>query len=97
LGLTSRQSRHLRSLAHHLDPVVRVGTAGVTDAVVSKLDHELTTHELVKVRLEGDRAEVRADAAQLATATGSELAQIIGRIAVLYRRRAKKPTIRLPE
>jgi RNA-binding protein len=97
LGLTSRQSRHLRALAHHLDPVVRVGNAGVTDAVVSKLDRELRTHELVKVRLEGGRADVRAAATQLATATGSELAQLIGRIAVLYRRRAKRPTIRLPE
>jgi RNA-binding protein len=97
LGLTSRQSRHLRALAHHLDPVVRVGAAGVTDAVVAKLDRELTTHELVKVRVDGERAEVREAAARLATSTQSELAQIIGKIAVLYRRRSKKPTIQLPD
>jgi RNA-binding protein len=68
----------------------------VTDAVVAKLDRELTTHELVKVRVDGERAEVKTAAALLASATGSELAQIIGKIAVLYRRRAKKPTIQLP-
>jgi RNA-binding protein len=76
---------------------VRVGTAGVTDAVVAKLDAELTQHELLKVRLEGTRDEVRADAERLATATESDLAQVIGKIAVLYRRRKKRPTIRLPE
>jgi RNA-binding protein len=97
LALSPKQARHLRALAHHLNPVVRVGSAGVTDAVVAKLDAELTLHELLKVRLEGTRDEVRAGAARLAAATSSEVAQVIGRIAVLYRRRSKKPAIQLPD
>jgi len=97
VALSPRQARHLRALAHHLNPVVRVGSAGITDAVVAKLDAELTLHELLKVRLEGTRDEVQSDAEHLASATGSDVAQVIGRIAVLYRRRRKKPTIRLPE
>ncbi|NIP78749.1 MAG: hypothetical protein GWM90_05915, partial [Gemmatimonadetes bacterium] len=31
--LTSRQRAHLRSLAHHLKPILHVGADGVTDAV----------------------------------------------------------------
>jgi RNA-binding protein len=97
MPLTSKQARHLRALAHHLDPVVMVGDRGVTDAVVAKVDVELDNHELIKVRIHDDREGVRAAAAELAERTGAELAQIIGKIAVLYRRRKKKPAIRLPD
>ncbi|MEZ4240052.1 MAG: YhbY family RNA-binding protein [Myxococcota bacterium] len=58
-ALTAKQARHLRALAHHLDPVVRVGAAGVSDAVVEKTVEELEIHELIKVRIDGDRDEVR--------------------------------------
>ncbi|MEQ1570380.1 MAG: ribosome assembly RNA-binding protein YhbY [Myxococcota bacterium] len=97
MPLTSRQARYLRSLAHHLNPVVRVGGAGVTDAVVDKTDKELEIHELVKIRIDADREEVRSDAEKLASGTRSEIAQVIGKIAVLYRRRSEKPTLVLPE
>jgi RNA-binding protein len=97
MALTSKQARHLRSLAHHLDPVVHVGDRGVTEAVVAKVDTELDHHELIKVRIHEDRDGVREAAEALAEQTGAELAQVIGKIAVLYRRRRKKPTIRLPE
>jgi RNA-binding protein len=94
--LTTRQARFLRALAHPLDPVVRVGAAGVTDAVVDKLDKELEIHELVKVKVEGERDEVRDASTRLAAATQAEVAQVIGKVVILYRKRSKKPTIRLP-
>lgn len=96
MPLTSRQARMLRALAHHLAPVVHVGGAGVSDAVVDKADKELEIHELIKVRVEGDRDDVRDAATRLASGTRSEVAQVIGKVVVLYRRRSKKPTIRLP-
>jgi RNA-binding protein len=96
LPLTSRQARHLRALAHHLNPVVHVGGAGVTDGVLDKTHKELEIHELIKVRFDGDRDEVREAAEQLASGTGAAVAQVIGRVVVLYRARSKKPTIRLP-
>ena len=55
MPLTPRQSRQLRALAHDLDPVVRVGGAGVTDAVIDKTDKELEIHELLKVKIDADR------------------------------------------
>jgi RNA-binding protein len=94
--LTSRQARFLRSLAHPLDPVVRVGSAGVTDAVVDKTDKELEIHELLKVKVDAEREGVREAADRLASATQSEVAQVIGKVIILYRKRSKKPTIRLP-
>lgn len=96
MPLTTRQARTLRALAHHLSPVVHVGGAGVSDAVVDKTDKELEIHELVKVRVEADRDGVRAASALLASGTRAEVAQVIGKVVILYRRRKKKPTIRLP-
>lgn len=76
----------LRSEAHHLDPTVHVGQHGITPALISSLDDALRTHELVKVKL-GKNAEVKAkDAAgEIATATCSEVIQVIGRTATFYR------------
>jgi RNA-binding protein len=97
MPLTSRQSRHLRALAHDLTAIVYVGAAGVTDGVIDKTDKDLEAHELIKVKIEGDREVVKASAERLAAATGAELAQVIGKTAILYRRRKKKPTIQLPK
>jgi RNA-binding protein len=98
MSLTGKQRRHLRSLAHHLDPVLMVGQSGITDAVIEKTDLELENHELIKVRiLDSAPLSAKEAGAELSKATRSELAQVIGRMAVLYRSRAKKPTIKLPK
>jgi RNA-binding protein len=95
MPLTSRQRRHLRALAHPLDPVVLVGAQGVTPAVVRQTGMALEAHELVKVRF-AEGADARELSADLAARARAELAQVIGRVAVLYRRRKKEPEIVLP-
>jgi len=85
VSLTSRQRSHLRSAAHALDPLVLVGRAGVTDAVVREVDEALEARELIKVRLPGDRDARARAAAAIAARTGAELAGRVGRIAILYR------------
>ena len=84
-------------MAHHLKPVVQVGNGGVSEAVVAKVVFELENHELIKVKV-AKEAPISADegAVALAAATGSAVAQVIGRTVVLYRRRKEKPEIKLP-
>ncbi len=96
MPLTSKQKQHLRGLGHHLNAVVLVGNAGVTDAVIAKIVVELNNHELIKVKVHEGTEDVRAVAPILAERTKSEVVQIIGKIAVLYRRRKDKPEIQLP-
>ena len=95
--LTGKQRRYLRSLGHHLEPVVLVGKGAVTPGVVQALDAALTTHELIKVRL-GEHAgdDRHALAEELAAASGAELAGVTGRTVLLYRPRPEEPTIVLP-
>ncbi len=98
MELTSAQRRHLRGLAHALDPVVQVGASGLTEGVVRSVDEALAARELVKVKLDADRDERGALAIELAGALGAVVAQQIGRVVVLYRphKEPKKRKIELP-
>jgi RNA-binding protein len=88
--------RKLRALGHALAPVVAIGKDGLTDAVVRATDAALTTHELIKVKVQSEAPVDRHEAAvDLAARTKSALAQVIGRTLLLYRRHPKKPKIDL--
>lgn len=97
--LTPRQRAHLRSLAHHLKPVLFVGKEGITDAAVRGLEEALNTRELLKVKvLEASPMDVREAGNALAERVdGAVLVQTIGRVAVVYRPDPEEPEIRLPE
>lgn len=96
--LSERQRRHLRGLAHELQPVVRLGNAGLTDAVARETDRALTDHELIKIKAPGGDREARdALFEQLAQRTGSSLVHRIGNVAVLYRPRPELPRIVIPD
>jgi RNA-binding protein len=92
--LTATQRKKARGLAHHLEPVVRVGHEGVTDGVVSAVRQALHDHELIKVRLyEPEDKKAMADA--LASATESSLCGLVGHTVILYRRHPEKPRFEL--
>lgn len=82
---SSRERRELRRRAHALRPVVHVGGRGLTDAVIEQVERALVDHELIKVRISGDRADRRATADAIVKATGGTLAGLIGGVAILYR------------
>jgi RNA-binding protein len=44
ISLSPRQRQHLKALAHGLSPVVQVGAAGVSDAVVAAMHEALKRH-----------------------------------------------------
>ena len=97
MTLIGKQKRHLRSLGHALEPVLQIGKSGVTDAVIRAIDDALGHHELVKVRLGAECDEERRGlGARLASATRSELAQLLGRTLLVYRAHPEKPRIKLP-
>lgn len=97
MELTEKQRRHLKGLAHPLKPVILMGNAGLTNAVVAETGRALSDHELIKVRLPGlDRAERDAALHQLAEQTGSVMVTRIGHVAVLYKANPELPRIVLP-
>jgi len=90
VALNGRQRRRLRALGHHLAALVQVGQQGVTPGVVAALEVALADHELVKVKISADGPEGRHEAAEaLAKETGADVAQVLGRTALLIRKRAE--------
>ncbi len=94
--LSGKQKRFLRGLGHDLKPVILVGKGEVNTPLVHETTSALESHELIKIKLlescPMDRYEV-ADA--LAGACGAEVAQVLGRTLLLYRK-GKEPKIELP-
>jgi RNA-binding protein len=97
--LSDKQRRHLRGLAHELKPVIRLGGAGLTEAVAKETARALHDHELIKVKAPGSGARDARDTlfSALAQRTRSALVHRIGNVAVLYRPRADLPRILIPD
>ena len=86
MSLTSKERAGLRAEAHHLTPIVHVGQQGLSPTLIQSLDDALRTRELVKVQLGKSTDLSPKDAAtELATATGADIVQTIGRTTTLYR------------
>ena len=94
-ALAGFQKRALRARAHGLQPVVQVGAAALTDAVREALDRALLDHELVKVRMH-QPTDKKAQARELAAATGATLCGLVGHTVILYRPHPDGPRIPLP-
>ncbi len=86
LKLTPAQRSELRAEAHGLNPVVMIGEAGLTPAIVKETDAALKAHGLIKVRVFGDDREARIQYYEtLCSELGAAPIQHIGKLLVLYR------------
>lgn len=85
IELTSKQRKNLEKLAHDLQPIVIVGGAGVTDGVISMVDNSLAAHELIKVKFNEYKDEIRDLSTELCEKTDATLVRIIGFTVILFR------------
>ena len=105
--LTPAERRALRARAHPLHPVIMIGEAGLTPAVLKEIDIALKSHELIKVRAPGkDRSAREALIDEICAALAASPVQHIGKILVIFRprpepveakpvaRRGRKPKFR---
>jgi RNA-binding protein len=86
--MTPAERRALRARAHHLQPVVMIGDAGLTPQVMREIEVNLKSHELIKVRVLGDDRNARdALLSAICEATAANGIQQIGKMLVIYRPR----------
>jgi RNA-binding protein len=85
-ALSNREKRELKARAQKLEPILRLGPAGVSDAFVKSLDEALSRHGLVKIRFGDFKEEKKVLSPEIAEKTGSELVMRVGNVAVFYRR-----------
>ena len=84
--LSPAERSELRTEAHALNPVVMVGEAGLTPAVLKEIDASLKAHGLIKVRVFGDDREARiAIYDTICSELGAAPVQHIGKLLVMYR------------
>lgn len=95
--LTGKQRRFLRAEAHALEPTVMVGKEGLSPTVVEAVRAALLAHELIKVRvLDTAPVERREVSERLPSMVKAELAGLVGRVVILYKRHPQSPKITLP-
>ena len=86
MALTGKQVRQLRSLAHHLNPIIHIGKSDITDALVKETEAALENRELIKCAVQdGSDLETREAADMLAERTNADVVQVIGHRFSLYR------------
>lgn len=92
----NKHIRFLKTLCHALSPVVRVGQKGITESVRAELEIAIAHHELIKIKVAGDREERQKMIADLAEHSNAHIIQKVGQVAVLFRRNHEKPVIEFP-
>ena len=86
MPLTEPFKRELRGRGHALKPVVSIGNAGLSKAVLREIELSLEHHELMKIKIGGtDRDTRRHMIDEICKTFGAELVQAIGHIALIYR------------
>ena len=86
--LTPAERRALRARAHALHPVIMIGEAGLTPAVIRETDIALKSHELIKIRVLGDDRDARAAIIEeICAALDASPVQHIGKILIVFRPR----------
>lgn len=92
LELTSAQRRELRARAHHLRPVVIIGDAGLTTAVLNEINKNLVSHDLIKIRVfSGEHATRERLLDEICTSLHAASVQHIGKMLVVYRPGQEEP------
>jgi len=95
--LTSAERRRLKGKAQLLEPVLKVGHGGVTDSFLKSADEALARHELIKIKFTDFKEEKHVLSEKIATGTGSALVQVVGNVAIFYRKKAEPPRELAPE
>jgi len=96
MALSNQQKKYLRGLTHQIDPVVTVADKGLTDNVMAEIEQALDHHELIKIKLRGDREQRKGWMNEIQKQTGAEPVHQIGQVACYYRKHPEKPRLALP-
>lgn len=85
-NLNPAQRRFLRAQAHHLNPVVMIGDAGLSAAVLKEIGTALKAHELIKIKVMNDERSEREEILKsICGALQAASVQHIGKTLVVYK------------
>ncbi|HSI13119.1 MAG TPA: YhbY family RNA-binding protein [Chthoniobacter sp.] len=83
--MTNAEKRDLKARAQRLEPVVKLGHGGMSDAFIRSMDEALTVHGLVKMKFADHKEEKKELVPQIAERTSSAIVMQVGNVAVFFR------------
>lgn len=84
---TGRELRDLKARAQRLNPVLKIGRAGLSDAFYAALATALRDHELVKLKFDDFKDQKKTLVPEIVSRSGAQLIQRVGNVAVLFLRK----------
>ena len=93
MELTTQQKKKLKAIAHGLHPVVTIGQQGIKETIHEEIDNALSYHQLLKVKIIGEKQKRDKLSILIAKKHHSKIIQSIGSIVVFYRRNEDKNDI----
>jgi RNA-binding protein len=86
--LSNAEKRELKAKAQRLEPMVKLGHAGMSEAFLRSMDGALALHGLVKMKFSDFKDQKHELAPQIAEKTASTLVMQVGNVAVFFRAKA---------
>ncbi len=86
--LSNVKLRKLKALAQRLEPALKVGKGGLSEAFLKSAGEILAQQELIKIKFVDFKEEKKTLAPLLAEKTSSHLVMRVGNVVVLYREAA---------
>ncbi|MBX9894945.1 MAG: ribosome assembly RNA-binding protein YhbY [Nitrosomonas sp.] len=86
LTITVTHRKELKARAHALNPVVMIGKSGLSANVIGEIDRALSSHELIKIKVQMDDREARNTFfEEICALTNAAPVQHVGKILIIYR------------
>jgi len=83
--LPNPEIRRLKAAAQRLEPILKIGKAGLSNGFVQSVNEALSQHELVKIKFVDFKDQKKELAPLLAEKTASHLVMRVGNVMVLHR------------
>ena len=98
MKLSSSQRKYLRSLAHHLKPIVYIGKNNISKGTILSIDENLDVHELIKIKSHDNKLTPDSISTIKKTLNFSIIGEI-GKTIIIYRQNSDKELrkIKLPK
>ncbi|MGP6138889.1 MULTISPECIES: ribosome assembly RNA-binding protein YhbY [unclassified Jeotgalibaca] len=91
MELRGKQKQFLKKEAHHLQPIIQIGKAGLSDEIIRLIDEALEKRELIKINLLQNTDEVASDvASEVAERIDATVVQQIGKTIIFFRESTKE-------
>ena len=93
--LSNTEKKQLRTIGHHLKPIITIAEKGVTENISAELIRALNDHELIKIKININDPQARQQITEdLCKKHRAALVQSIGKVALILHR-AKKTNEKL--